>query len=81
MALFDGGPRSATCLANTRVCCAVLTRQAVEALTRDDPSTATRLLAAIAQRLSERLREADSKTRLFGQLVNTLQQEINLLMH
>ena len=79
MALFDGAARSATCTASTEVRCAVLTRQTLEILTRQDPATAAHLMAAIAQRLAERLRQSDEKIRLYSHLVRTMQQEISAL--
>ena len=80
MSLFDGAARSATCTATTEVRCAVLTREAMEQLTRKEPTTAAHLVTAIAQRLSERLRQSDEKVRLYSHLVRTMQQEINTLM-
>jgi CRP-like cAMP-binding protein len=80
MALFDGEARSATCTATTSVGCAVLSREMLEALTHDDPSTAAHLMTAIAQRLAERLRHSDEKVRLYSHLARTMQQEISALM-
>lgn len=80
MALFDGAARSATCTATADLGCAVLTRDALESLTRDDPATAAHLMTAIAQRLAERLRQSDEKINLYSLLVRTMQQEIDALM-
>lgn len=80
MSLFDGAARSATCTATSELRCAVLTREAMEQLTRAEPTTAAHLVTAIAQRLSERLRQSDEKVRLYSHLVRTMQQEINTLM-
>ncbi len=80
MALFDGHARSATCTASAEVRCAILTRDALEKLTQNDPPTAARLMIAIAHRLAERLRESDEKIRLYSHLVRTMQQEIEVLM-
>lgn len=80
MSLMDGAARSATCTASTAVRCAVLSREALEALIADEPATAARLLSAVALRLSRRLRETDSKLQLYSQLVASLQQEINRLV-
>lgn len=79
MALFDGAARSATCTATSELGCAVLTREALESLTRDEPATAAHM-AAIAQRLAERLRQSDDKINLYSHLVRTMQQEIDALM-
>ena len=58
----------------------MLTREALESLTRDEPATAAHLMAAIAQRLAERLRQSDDKINLYSHLVRTMQQEIDALM-
>jgi CRP-like cAMP-binding protein len=80
MALFDGEARSATCTATSALKCAILTRDALERLTRNEPAIAARLMTAIGQRLAERLRQSDEKVRLYSHLVRTMQQEINVLM-
>lgn len=80
MALVDGGARSASCTASSHVCCAVLTRKALEALTDEQPTIAAKLMTAVAQRLAERLRESSHKLQIYSQLVKTMQQEIDALM-
>lgn len=80
MALVDGGARSASCTASTTVDCAVLTREALEALIAEQPATAAKLMTAVAQRLADRLRENAQKLQVYGQLVQTMQQEIDSLM-
>ncbi|MCU0925749.1 MAG: cyclic nucleotide-binding domain-containing protein [Hydrogenophaga sp.] len=80
MALVDGGARSASCTASTTVDCAVLTREALETLIAEQPATAAKLMTAVAQRLAERLRENAHKLQVYGQLVQTMQQEIDALM-
>lgn len=80
MALVDGGARSASCTASTEVRCAVLTREALEALITEQPATAAKLMTAVAQRLAERLRESGHKLQVYGQLVQSMQQEIDALM-
>ncbi|MCB2017991.1 MAG: cyclic nucleotide-binding domain-containing protein [Hydrogenophaga sp.] len=80
MALVDGEARSATCTASTDVSCAVLTREALEKLIEEEPSTGAKLMTAIAVRLAERLREVSQKLQVTSKLVLTLQQEIDALM-
>jgi CRP/FNR family cyclic AMP-dependent transcriptional regulator len=80
MSLMDGEARSATCTASTDVRCAVLTRTALQTLMAEEPTTAAKLLSAVAQRLSQRLRENDAKLQLYGQLVLSMQQEIDRLI-
>jgi CRP-like cAMP-binding protein len=60
--------------------CAVLTRDALEALIAQQPATAAKLMTAVAQRLAERLRESIHKLQVYGKLVQTLQQELDVLM-
>ncbi len=80
MALVAGGARSASCVATSALKCAVLTREALEALTREQPTTAAKLMTAVAQRLAERLRESDHKLEIYSKLVQTMQEEIDKLM-
>lgn len=80
MALVDGEARSATCTASIDLTCAVLTREALEALIAEQPATGAKLMTAIALRLAERLREASQKLQIHAKLVRTLQQEIDVLM-
>lgn len=80
MSLVDGAARSASCTASTGVTCAVLTREALETLTTEQPATAAKLMTAVAQRLAERLRESSHKLQIYSKLVSTLQQEIDQLM-
>lgn len=80
MSLVDGEARSASCTASTHVTCAVLTREALEALIAEQPATAAKLMTAIASRLAERLRESGQKLQVYARLVQTLQQEIDVLM-
>jgi len=80
MSLVDGAARSASCTASTEVQCAVLTREALEALTAEQPTTAAKLMTAVAQRLAERLRESSQKLQVTSKLVVTLQEEVDRLM-
>ncbi|HEY9094251.1 MAG TPA: cyclic nucleotide-binding domain-containing protein [Hydrogenophaga sp.] len=80
MALVDGGARSASCIASSDVRCAVLTREALEALIAEQPTTAAKLMTAVAQRLGERLRESGHKLQVYSNLVKAMQGEIDSLM-
>ena len=80
MSLVDGGARSASCVASSDVKCAVLTRDALEALILEEPATAAKLMTAVAQRLAERLRDSGHKLRIYSQLVQSMQEEIDALM-
>ncbi len=80
MGLVDGEPRSATCTATTAVRGAVLTRKALEELMNEEPQIGGKLMMAVSLRIAERLRETAEKLRLYSQLTQAMQQEIDRLM-
>ena len=80
MGLVDGKARLASCTASTNSRCAVLTRAALEKLGKDDPRTATKLMFAVSSRIAERLRDTSEKLKMYTQLVQAMQQEIDHLM-
>lgn len=80
MSLLGGGARLASCVASTNLLCATLTRAALEKLTEQDPRAAAKLLLAISTRIVERLRDVTDKVRLYSDLVQVMQQEIDSLM-
>lgn len=79
MGLLDGAPRSATCTAMTDLEVAVLTRDAVLELIKDNPAVAARLMLAISKRLADRLRDANHNIKLLGGVNILLQQELDAL--
>ena len=79
MGLLDGAPRSATCVAMTDLEVAVLSREAVLGLIKDNPAVAARLILAISKRLSDRLREANQNIRMLGGVNISMQQELDAL--
>lgn len=79
MGLLDGAPRSATCAAITELEVAVLSREAVLDLIKDNPAVAARLILAISKRLSDRLREANQNIKLLGSVNIGLQRELDAL--
>lgn len=80
MGLVDGQARLASCTASSDSRCAVLTRAAFEKLGQDDPQTASKLMSAVALRIAERLRDTSEKLKMYTQLVQAMQQEIDHLM-
>lgn len=80
LSLIDGLARTASCIATTDLRCAVLSRQALEQLSSDDPRTATKLMFAVALRIAGRLRDTSDKLKLHSQLVKALQLEVDHLM-
>ena len=80
MGLLDGAPRSASCTAMSDVRCAVLTRDAMTQLLNDDPRTAAKLMMAVSLRIAQRMRENQDKLKLYAQLTQAMNEEINDLM-
>ena len=80
MALVDGQARLASCTASTDVRCAILSREALEQMGTDDPKTAAKLMFAVSLRVAERLRDTTEKLKMYSQLVQAMQQEIDHLM-
>jgi CRP/FNR family transcriptional regulator, cyclic AMP receptor protein len=80
MGLVDGSPRSATCTATTNVRCAILSREALEKLMNDEPHIGGKLILAVSMRIAQRLRDTADKLRLYAQLTQAMQQEIDRLM-
>ncbi len=80
MGLLDGAPRSASCTAMTNVRCAILTRDALNHLLNDDPRTAAKLMMAVSLRIAQRMRESQEKLKLYAQLTQAMNEEINDLM-
>jgi CRP-like cAMP-binding protein len=80
MGLLDGAPRSASCTALGDLRCAMLTRAALNQLMEDDPLTAAKLIMAISIRIAERMRENQEKLKLYAQLTQAMNEEINELL-
>jgi CRP/FNR family transcriptional regulator, cyclic AMP receptor protein len=77
MGLLDGEPRSASCTATTDINCAILTRDALEKLMNEDPRVGAKLMMAVSLRIAERMRDTADKLKLYAQLVQAMQQEID----
>lgn len=75
--LVDREPRSASCTTSADSLCAILTRDAFEAVINDAPRIGAKLLLAIAARLAERLRDNARKLRLYAKLAKAMQLEID----
>ena len=80
MGLLDGAPRSASCTAMSDLRCAMLTRDGLNQLLNDDPRTAAKLMMAISLRIAQRMRESQDKLKLYAQLTQAMNEEINALM-
>lgn len=77
MGLLDGEPRAASCTASSPLSCAILSRQALEALMEDNPLVAAKLMLAVALRIAARLRDNADKLKMYVQLTQVMQQEIS----
>jgi len=80
MGLLDGEPRSASCTAMSDLRCALLTREALNQLLDDDPRTAAKLMMAISLRIAERMRDNQAKLKMYAQLTQAMNEEIQNLM-
>lgn len=70
MALLDGSPRSASCIAVTPVQCAGLSRKGLEMMIEQHPKVAARLLAGLACRIADRLRAMSDQLRMYASLAS-----------
>ena len=75
--LVDQEPRSASCTTSTDVVCAILTRDAIEALIDSQPRVGAKLLLAISVRLAQRLRDNARKLRLYAKLAQAMSMEMS----
>jgi CRP-like cAMP-binding protein len=74
--LVDKEPRSASCTAGTDVWCAILTRDAVEAMILRDPMVAARLLLGVSANIAERLRDTNRQLKLYARLATAMREEL-----
>ena len=80
LGLVDSQARQASCTASSDSRCAVLSRAALEKLSKEHPGTAAKLMLAVSMRIAERLRDTADKLRMYSQLVQAMQQEIDHLL-
>jgi len=79
MGVLDAEPRAASCVTVGPVDAAVLTRQALDQLIQDDPRVGARLMAAVSQRLADRLRATGQQVRMYARLVAEQHEELRAL--
>lgn len=80
MGIVDGEPRSATCTATSEVRAAIFTRANLESLIKEHPTIGAKFMMSISLRIAERLRDTADKLKLYTQLTQAMQQEIDKLM-
>jgi CRP/FNR family transcriptional regulator, cyclic AMP receptor protein len=76
MGLLDGAPRSASCVAASRIEAAVLSRGALDQLIELHPHVSARFMVALSQRLGDRLRATGQQVGMYVQLMQNMQREI-----
>ena len=79
VSMFDGAPRSATCVAMSPVRAAGLARRGLELLLAEHPAVGARLMASMAQQMADRLRGVSEQLQIYGQLNDTLRDELDQL--
>lgn len=79
VALLDGQPRSAQCTALSAVRAGGLSRQSMQAMLDNQPRVAAKLMIALSQRITERLRAMGQQLQMYGQLTASLQAEVDRL--
>jgi CRP-like cAMP-binding protein len=77
MGLLDGAPRSASCVASSRIEAAVLSRGALDQLIEQHPHVGAKLMVALSQRLGDRLRATGQQIGMYAQLMQNMQREID----
>jgi len=75
MALLDGAPRSANCVAISPVHAAGLSRGGLETLVDEHPRVAAKLMIGLSQRIAERLRALGQQLQIYAGLAATPPQE------
>ena len=73
MAFLDGNPRAATHTAQTDVVTARLSREALETLASQDPTTATHFMTSVCLRLAKHLRHNNQMQSEHMELARSLQ--------
>ena len=74
--LVDKEPRSASCTASTDIWCAILTREAVEAMIQQQPRIAAQLLLGVSANIAERLRDTNRQLKLYARLATAMRDEL-----
>jgi CRP-like cAMP-binding protein len=76
MGLVDHEPRSASCTASTDVWCAILTRDAINAMIAKEPAIAARLLLGMSALIAERFRDTNRQLKLYARLATAMREEL-----
>ncbi len=79
LGLLDGAPRSASCVAQTDLSVAVMTRQQLLRLLQEQPRVGAKLVLAISKRMADHLREMTRKLELLSKMNRALGEELTAL--
>lgn len=79
LGLLDGAPRAASCVAMGDIEVAALSRTALARLIDLQPHVGAKFMAAVAQRLGDRLRASGEQLRLYADLVAQQHAQIQAL--
>ena len=76
LGLIGGQARYASCIAATPLRCAILTREALNQLMKENALVAAKLMLAVSHRIGITLREVTDKLKMYVQLTQAMEQEI-----
>jgi CRP-like cAMP-binding protein len=79
MALVDGAPRSASCVAVTDVQAAGMSHAGLDRMAREYPEVAFKFMIYMARNTVDRLRALSEQLHMYDQVIATLHQEIDQL--
>ncbi len=80
VAMFNGGGRTASCVAITDVAVAVMSQDSLAKMMKNEPALASQFLLVVASRMADRISETTTKLKRFMQLNDVLHKEVYTLM-
>ena len=80
VAMFNGGGRTASCIAITEVAVAVMSQDSLAKMMKNKPALASQFLLVVASRMADRIAETTTKLKRFMQLNDVLHKEVYTLM-
>lgn len=78
--MFNGGGRTASCVAITDVAVAVMSQASLAKMMKAEPVLASQFLLVVASRMADRIAETTTKLKRFMQLNDMLHKEVYTLM-
>jgi CRP/FNR family transcriptional regulator, cyclic AMP receptor protein len=80
VAMFNGGGRTASCVAITDVAVAVMSQASLAKMMKNEPVLASQFFLVVASRMADRIAETTTKLKRFMQLNDVLHKEVYTLM-